>query len=568
MENLLHIITYYLFIDKLKSLSGSIVIVCKNRTEIQDLSTHLHKHQIDNLAFGDTKALNRIGKTFNHIDFQLFIFNREIIFAVVNRWIFESERAQQNILLTDDKLIRACSTKYARHIVHFWMPKSLQTFLRRFEVCFSTYEEQLNDALLNDYARNPFKIRSQSILYVNDEWQGFLDIIQLMNFRTECDIPLELRDTLKVFYSLLYLVFFFRKLFTLIFVFQTLLKIEESHNTSRALCKELLTKSVNCNFTCPYRHSLNKDDEQILPKHGFVKMRLLEVLAPNHYAVRIEQHRHSKDEKWQTFNEMGDTFTAFNEWLQQTYSTKTSKFAETIRLGDMYVIKCMPENEYRRCRVLAQNDKTAKVTVYLVDFGQTMTCVPKQLLEMYKQLKVPQPKAIEIILLGIVPADCEREFSEIASKTIKCGFDSMKSPETNTYLSAEIQNAFDSTLLVKDLKLVNIERKESINIVKSLIKIKCAIETPIKLHDIFHEREAKASFENISIDFESSVIAEKPLSENLAPSIIGMDDEMEQFERPASGENLLIDLSDDDQKTEPSELFSDVRVIRSIDDLL
>lgn len=83
------------------------------------------------------------------------------------------------------------------------MPPSLQTFLRRFEVCFLTYEEQLKDGLV-DHTRNPFKIRSQSILYVNDEWQGFLDIIQLMNFRTECDIPLELRDTLKVFYSLLY----------------------------------------------------------------------------------------------------------------------------------------------------------------------------------------------------------------------------------------------------------------------------------------------------------------------------------------------------------------------------
>lgn len=96
------------------------------------------------------------------------------------------------------------------------MPTSLQIFLRRFEVCFSTYVEQLNDALV-DHRRNPFKIRSQSILYVNDEWQGFLDIIQLMNCRTECDIPLELRDTLQVTFMRFVIVFHFHKLFVVFF---------------------------------------------------------------------------------------------------------------------------------------------------------------------------------------------------------------------------------------------------------------------------------------------------------------------------------------------------------------
>lgn len=368
------------------------------------------------------------------------------------------------------------------------------------------------------------------------------------------------------------------------------MKLTERHNASRALCKELITKSVNCNYMCPYRHSLNKNDEQTLPKHGFVKMRLLEFLAPNHYAVRIEQHRHSKDEKWQTYNEMEEAFISLNEWMQQIYATSNRKLAESVRLGDMYAIKCMPENEYRRCRVLAQNDKTAEVTVYLVDFGRIMTCELKQLFEMYKQLKVPQSKAIEIILLGMMPADCEREFSEFANKTIKKCFDSIKISETNTYLYAEIQNAFESTLLVKDLKLVNIERKVSIDIMKSLTKLKCAIETPIILHDIFHEREKMSSFESLSIDFESSIreisssakmteklidssmVAEKPLSESLARSIsgfIGIDDEMVQFESPASGDVVLIDLSDDGHTKElKSDLFSDVRVIGSIDDLL
>lgn len=371
----------------------------------------------------------------------------------------------------------------------------------------------------------------------------------------------------------------------LVFVFQTLLESKERHNASRTLCKELITKGVNCNYTCPYRHSLNRDDEQTLPKHGFVKMRLLEILAPNHYAVQIEQHRHSIHEKWQTYNEMEKAFASLNEWMQRTYAKPNRKFAETVRLGDMYAIKCMPESEYRRCRVLTQNDKTTEVTVYLVDFGKTMTCKPRELLEMYKELKVPQSKAIEIILLGMVPADCEREFLESASKTIKKCVDKMQTPDTNTYLMAEIKDAFDSTLLVNDLKLVNIERKESINIIKSLIKIKYAIEIPIKLHDIFHEREAKTSFESISIGYDSSIreissstimteklidpsiIAEKPFSESF--NFIEMDNEMEQFESPALGDVVLIDLSDDAQTAEPPlDLFPDVQVISSIDDLL
>lgn len=61
----------------MRSLSGSTVIVCKDWTEIQELSAHLHKHQIDHLAFGDTKAFNRIGKILNPIDFPLFIFKKK-----------------------------------------------------------------------------------------------------------------------------------------------------------------------------------------------------------------------------------------------------------------------------------------------------------------------------------------------------------------------------------------------------------------------------------------------------------------------------------------------------------
>lgn len=319
-------------------------------------------------------------------------------------------------------------------------------------------------------------------------------------------------------------------------------------------------------------------------------MRLLNVLAPNHYAVQIEQHRHSKDAKWQTYNEMDEAFKSLNEWMQRTYATPNRKIDETVRLGDLYAIKCMPENEYRRCRVLAQNDKTAEVTVYLIDFGQTMTCTPKQLFELYKQLKAPQPKVIEMILLGMVPVDCEREFAESASKTINRCIDSMKTLTTNIHLMAEIQNAFDSTLLVTDLKLVNIERKQSINIMISLTKNQYAIETPIQLHDIFHEREAIASYESISIGYESSIreiscsakmteklvdssiIAEKPLSDCLPPSIrnfFEMDNEMDLFESPASNDGFLIDLSDDDQTAKlPLDLFPDVRVIGSIDELL
>lgn len=58
----------------------------------------------------------------------------------------------------------------------------------------------------------------------------------------------------------------------------------------KPLCIELITTAKICDIECPYRHWLSGKDSTSVPEYGFVNMKLLEVLAPNHYSVQVNDN--------------------------------------------------------------------------------------------------------------------------------------------------------------------------------------------------------------------------------------------------------------------------------------
>lgn len=134
---------------------------------------------------------------------KISILNRKkttfIFVTVLNRWICATEFGQRNILLADDTMLAACSTKYVRHIIHFSPPKDKQTFLKRYQSCLTTYELKSNRTIngLKPDTENP-----RSIVYFDEEpCSDLVDILSLLANRAKCTLSVFLNDTMKVIHN-------------------------------------------------------------------------------------------------------------------------------------------------------------------------------------------------------------------------------------------------------------------------------------------------------------------------------------------------------------------------------
>lgn len=253
----------------------------------------------------------------------------------------------------------------------------------------------------------------------------------------------------------------------------------------RPVCSELITRSIDCDMQCPYRHTLYNDcNDTFVPEYGYVNMQLLGVLGPNHFAVRVDGHKRRLEHKSKSLECLNSDWEQFDKKLREHYANVSRKHHDPIEIGDMCLI--FYQSRPKRCRIISVANK--RISVYLVDVGRIRCYAPDQLYRLDEEFQDFPTQAIEVFVLGYLPSDCNPKWLPEAKDYVLSMMRSMKEQrKTQNYLQAEVIKAFERTLIVKDLRILykgkNELRVKSIG--QNLIKSGFATEAPIVLHDIF-----------------------------------------------------------------------------------
>lgn len=268
----------------------------------------------------------------------------------------------------------------------------------------------------------------------------------------------------------------------------------------KPVCGELITRSVDCDMQCPYRHTLFDCNDTYVPEYGFVNMELLNVLAPNHFAVRVIGHKRCLEHKSKSVENLNNDWEQFDKNLREHYTNIARENHEHIEIGDMCLI--FYQSQPKRCRVISMDKK--RISVYLVDIGRIRSYAPDQLYRLDDEFVDFPAQVIEVYVLGYLPADCSPKWLPEAKDYVEQMMHVMKEQrKTQNYLQAEVIKGFERTLIVKNLKMMFKGKSLGVKLVgQKLIKSGFANEAPIVLHDIFMDHDDNETDNGTQINSE------------------------------------------------------------------
>lgn len=234
---------------------------------------------------------------------------------------------------------------------------------------------------------------------------------------------------------------------------------------------------------CPYRHIAIQENETNVPHHGYVNMKLLDVLAPNHFSVQVLGHKRQTEHRSKPIecDWFDKEFTVFETTLRKHYARVERQKHDPIEVGDMCMI--FHHNEPKRCRVLSKRKKNVKV--YLIDTGRVRQYTVSHLYRLDEEFHDFPSKAIEVFVLGYLPSDCNPVWRSESKQAIENLLNKYyEKRDADNYLQAEVLTAFERTLIVKHLKIMfkGEQHHQSKSIEDYLVKIKVAQKVPIEIH--------------------------------------------------------------------------------------
>lgn len=254
---------------------------------------------------------------------------------------------------------------------------------------------------------------------------------------------------------------------------------------NKPLCIQMITRAKDCDVSCPYRHTNTNDDYTYIPEYGFVNMELIEILAPNHFTVRVIGHKRRLQHKSKSIANFDVEIKDMEKKLREYYSIDGSREElDQIKTGEMYL--CFYQKRPKRCRVVSKSKKY--IQIYLIDDGKMRQCKEEELYALDEDFKEFPARVIEIFVLGYAPNDNNTKWLPEATKLVQNLMSSLKERDRkDSYLQAEVLRSFDRRLIVKDLKILYKVQNQLQGklIASSLIKFRMATKAPIVLHDVF-----------------------------------------------------------------------------------
>uniref|UniRef100_A0A1A9WKS7 Probable ATP-dependent RNA helicase spindle-E n=1 Tax=Glossina brevipalpis TaxID=37001 RepID=A0A1A9WKS7_9MUSC len=407
----------------------------------------------------DVEEVIKYLQEYGYNGFGYYSYSTEEERRIINEWKY---KISNQILVCIDAGLADLQIRNVQNLIHYSMPSSWTQFTTRFSVLQGSYDNFLinNFEKMLNYVDNTKKVRSL-ILLDEDNNEQLPRLVHFMRMHDQIVHP-NIRAVAK-----------------------SLLKAREEARICEGvqLCSDVLEFGECDEPHCIKRHEITsldvvteKDD---IPMNGELRVHILQVFSPTHYAARLMEHKpiHS------------------NEWSDVKYSREAVTFAVQLNLhyrdpnntvqhwppeiGDICVYKYL--DVYRRVRILDMPpvpknatviQDSLELTLKLIDDGlvvpkarscEIFFCDPK-----FKDFPC---QAIDIRLMNMVPYDNERVWDSMATDQVRKWIrDDIKA---NQVVHVSVNFALASTIWINNL--VVMEKMPTIDTYVQLIHLKMAL---------------------------------------------------------------------------------------------
>uniref|UniRef100_A0A1B0G377 RNA helicase n=1 Tax=Glossina morsitans morsitans TaxID=37546 RepID=A0A1B0G377_GLOMM len=415
------------------------VIICSDNDEVEGVMQYLEKYGYNGICY------------YNH--------STEKERLLINKWKY---KISNQILVCTDAGLLELRIRNAQYLIHYSMPPSWTQFTTRFSVLRESYDNLLvnNFEKIVDNVHHSKKVRSLILLDEDNNQQlpRLVHFMRMHNQNVHMNILAVVKSLLKE-------------------------RAEARIREGVDLCSDVLEFGECDELRCDKRHEITSLDvvteKEGIPMNGELRIHILQVFSPTHYAARLIEHRRQ----------------CSKEWSEARCSRKAAAFAVRLNLyyrdpdnavqhwppnvGDICVYKYW--NAYRRARILhiptlPKNTNvisdSLQLTLKLIDDGVVIkSALTSETLFCPEEFKDFPYQAIDIRLMNMVPYDNERTWDLIATEQVqKWIMDDIKAKHV-THVSVNF--ALACTIWINNL--VVLEKLETIDTYVQIINLKLAL---------------------------------------------------------------------------------------------
>uniref|UniRef100_W8AL25 RNA helicase n=1 Tax=Ceratitis capitata TaxID=7213 RepID=W8AL25_CERCA len=312
------------------------------------------------------------------------------------------------ILVCADSSFPELQIQNVSHVIHYSMPTSWTKFTARFSALAQTYENYVSKNF--EMPTGVDRPIARSLILLDEE--NSIQLPRLMDFMKK-------HDQLKFIHSDILTV-----------SKRVLVEREETRILQGTrMCPYVLEFGECDEPRCEFRHNLTRFDavakKDNIPDAGDIRILVLKVFSPTHYAARLLQYRSVNSTKWQDIRRSKEVCNFSMQMNMHYLKQENWNLHWPLHVGDLCVYKYA--DTYQRVRILELPDvqntdliKTIKLTVKLIDEGSIISNVKSdELYVCHDKFKDFPAQAINIRLSGVVPFDNERTWNTKATKAVQ-----------------------------------------------------------------------------------------------------------------------------------------------------
>ncbi|GAB0096442.1 hypothetical protein DMENIID0001_119520 [Sergentomyia squamirostris] len=368
------------------------------------------------------------------------------------------EIQEKCVILCTDACLIDINVHNIECLIHFSLPDKWSIFDRRFVVCFEYYEDQVSGECRS---KSPVSV---TILLDQDNNVQLPKLVNFMKTRFgDVEIVPEILQCANV----------------------VLHRREEAKiGENIPLCSAML-EFGECkirSLDCGYRHVFDKSDapSELLPKKGYVRLRILSVVSPLHFQGHILHSMNSHTDPydmWTVVNE-SDKYLVFQNTLNGHMMVPENQItpgSDDVHPGELYLFLF----EHKFLRVLIERSKKEKGIVYVaftaIDVPMKLDQIGSHdLLVLPQEFKNFPAQLIDVRLFGLVPNDHELVWDMKTIEMVKSWIKSAEEYENSDKLSyiGLIELTMKNTIYVKSLFQVEYFDTNQKNFTKWSVKAK------------------------------------------------------------------------------------------------
>ncbi|XP_073832020.1 uncharacterized protein [Musca autumnalis] len=387
--------------------------------------------------------------------------------ATVDEW---KNKVSSQILVCTDERFPELKIQNVFNLIHYSMPTSWTKFTKRFSALAQSYDnfvakrfEEAPMVAAANVARS-VNVSAHSMILLDED--NSLQLPRLVDFlrKHNQNVQAEILTVSK----------------------RVLIEQEELRLCKGVLLCPQLLEFGECDDTrCDKRHELTRfdvidDKDDIIPSDGEMRIHILKVFSPTHYAARLLLHKAPNSTKWNEIRRSTENLT-FSMQMDQHYRNEENLSLHwPPRINDLCMYKY--GDNFRRASILEAPDLTGKninivqanlkVNLKLVDVGIIINSVKcSELFICDDKFKDFPHQAIDIRLMNVVPFDNERTWDSKTTKQVQNWI--MDDIKSNHVVQVGITFALAQTIWINNL--VVMEKLSTLGTYRPYVNLKLSL---------------------------------------------------------------------------------------------